>query len=120
VAIYDAAGAAEEEDGQPGAAAAATVPPLKLQQVPAEDQEVTLSPELRRALTGAKDGLEAADKELQAAKAAAAAAGASSLACFVVGVAALGNNIRMLAGTKLPHSSIRLAVLYLVPVQLPL
>jgi hypothetical protein len=46
--------------------------------VSAEAQEVTLSPELRRALDGAQAGLEAADNEFQAAKAAAAAAGAST------------------------------------------
>lgn len=109
-------GAGEDEDDLPGAGAA-VVPPLKLHQVSAEAQELTLSPELRRALTDAQAGLEAADNELKAAKAAVAAAGAS--------VAWFGQQLSNVAITAAwsqgPSSStyaFRLAVLRLLPVQI--
>lgn len=72
----DSTSAGEEDDfAQPKGAAGggAVVPPLGLQQLPPE--EVTLSPEQRRALNEAQAALEAADNELKSAKASACAAG---------------------------------------------
>lgn len=73
----------EDDFAQPkgfaGGAGCAVVPTLKLQQLPPE--EVTLSPEQRRALNEAQAGVEAADNELKSTKASASAAGARLTCC---------------------------------------